>query len=72
MTGIYLNERELNSILDFMNSFTDDPRTFVSKVEIVVEGDNGIGNTIIAKLHGVKLNGHTVTISKVISDESNW
>jgi hypothetical protein len=74
MKSIYLNEREIKNILDFMNSFTTDPRTssVVSSVEIAVEGDNGIGNTTIAKLHGVKLNGHTVTVSRVISDESDW
>jgi hypothetical protein len=75
MKSIYLNEREIKNILDFMNSFTTDPTrisSVVSAVEIVVEGDNGIGNTTIAKLHDIKLNGHTVIVSKVISDESDW
>lgn len=67
MNSIYLNKRELDDILIFMSDFPD-----CHNVELIVEGDNGIGTVLTAKLHGVKLHGHTLAVSKVISDESDW
>lgn len=67
MKSIYLNKRELDDILIFMNDFPD-----CRSVELIVEGDNGIGSVITAKLHGVKLHGHALAVSKVISDEQDW
>lgn len=70
MTSIYLNKRELDSIIEFMRSFTSKIDT--QSVEVIVDGENGIGSVLTAKLHGVNLNGHLVDVSTTISDESNW
>lgn len=68
MASIYLHKREIEAIVQFMESFARESYT----VEIISEGESGIGSVLTAKLHGVNLNGHLVDVSTTISDESNW
>ena len=64
---MYLHKDHLEDILEFMNKF---PGSDV--VEIDTDTSSGIGSTITAKLHNVKVNGETVTVSRVITDFENW
>lgn len=63
---MYLHKDDLVTILQFMDAFEH------SKVELIEDNCSGIGTTLEAKLHGVQLNGHAVTVSKMIVDESSW
>jgi hypothetical protein len=63
---MYLHKDDLVTILQFMDAFE------YSEVELIEDNCSGIGATLEAKLHGVQLNGHAVTVSKMIVDESSW
>ncbi len=63
---MYLHKDDIETILQFMDAFPD-----AQRVELLTE-NCGIGITVEAKIHGVDLNGLTVTVSKMIVDESNW
>lgn len=66
MNSIYLHRDDLETMLQFIEAFEH------SNVEIVADSSSGIGTTITARLHGVNVNGMTVTIEKDIVDESSW
>lgn len=68
MTSIYLHKREIEAIVQFMEAFSRESYT----VEIISEGESGIGSKLTAKLHGVRMNDHLVDISTTITDESDW
>ena len=63
---MYLHKDDLEDILEFMNKFDCDV------VEVESDTSSGIGSITTARLHGVKINGETVTVSRVITDESSW
>ena len=63
---MYLLKDDLTTILQFMEAFGQE------KVEVIADSSSGIGTYVEAKLHGVYLNGQTVTVSKTIVDESSW
>lgn len=63
---MYLHKDDLETILQFMDAFEH------TKVEIIADSSSGIGTYTEARLHGVQLNGQTVTVSKTIADESSW
>jgi len=66
MNSIYLHRDDLETLIQFIEAFEH------SKVEIVADSSSGIGTTITARLHGVNVNGMTVTVEKDIVDESSW
>jgi len=66
MNSVYLNRENIMALLEFMDSFPDS-----YKLELK-HASNEIGDVIIADLHGVKINGHVVTVSKTIVDETDW
>lgn len=63
---MYLHKDDLEDILEFMNKFDRDV------VEVESDNSSGIGSITTARLHGVQINGETVTVSRVITDESSW
>lgn len=63
---MYLAKEDLEEILEFMNKFDKDV------VEVQTDTSSGIGAIVTAYLHNVKVLDETVTITKVISDESSW
>ena len=67
MNEIYLHRDDLETILQFL-------KTFPEKDIVLVTADNssGIGSLIKAHIIGAQVNGHTVTITKDIVDESSW
>lgn len=66
MNSIYLHEDDLVTLQQFLRAFDH------SKVELVADSSSGIGTILIARLHGVEVNGAKVTVEKVIVDEGNW
>ena len=59
MNSIYLHRDDLETLIQFIEAFEH------SKVEIVADSSSGIGTTITARLHGVNLNGMTVTVENI-------
>ena len=66
MTEIYLNKTDLKEILVFMESFPDR-----DIVRINYDEGLGLGSVVSASLVGTTVNGHIVTITKDIVDESS-
>lgn len=64
---MFLHRDDLESILEFMNSFPE-----YDTVEVQSDSSSGIGTIITAVLHHVDVNGHRVSISKEISSVENW
>ena len=67
MNEIYLHRDDLETILQFLKSFED-------KDVVLVTSDNssGIGSIIKASVIGANVNGHVVTVTKDIVDETSW
>lgn len=64
---MYLQKDDLNDILKFMDAFPEKVT-----VEVTCDSSSGIGSTIHAHLHDVKLHGMNLTITKEIGDVKNW
>lgn len=64
---IYLHKDDLQTILQFLESF---PERDV--VEVTSDTSSGIGALIKASVIGATVNGHVVTVTKDIVDESSW
>ena len=64
---IYLHKDDIKSIEKFLDSFPD-------KYVVMLTSDNssGIGSIIKAHIIGANVNGHIVTVTKSIVDESSW
>jgi hypothetical protein len=66
-TSIYLHRDDLQSILQFMDAFSDS-----HTVEITSDNSSGIGTIVDAHLHAVDMNGMKVTVTKNLVDENSW
>jgi hypothetical protein len=64
---IYLHKDDLQTILQFLEAF---PERDV--VELTSDTSSGIGALIKASIIGATVNGHVVTVTKDIVDESGW
>jgi hypothetical protein len=64
---IYLHRDDLHSILKFLDTFPDR-----DVVEVTSDTSSGIGALIKASVIGATVNGHIVTVTKDIVDESSW
>lgn len=64
---IYLHKDDLQTILQFLEAF---PERDV--VELTSDTSSGIGALIKASVIGATVNGHVVTVTKDIVDESSW
>lgn len=64
---IYFHRDDLKSIMKFFDTFPD-------KETVLVTCDNssGIGSIIKASVIGTMVNGHIVTVTKDIVDETSW
>lgn len=69
MNKITINRRELDRILEILEKLHGDASH--ASVELIQEGDNGIGTVLIAKfyLNHLSIQGE---FSVVITDEENW
>lgn len=65
--SIYLHRDDVETILKFIQSIDKQ-----HVVEVKCDNSSGIGNVITATLHGVELNGHKVSVTKTIVDETSW
>lgn len=65
--SIYLHRDDLKTILQFLDSFPDR-----DVVEVTSDTSSGIGALIKASIIGATVNGHVVTVTKDIVDESSW
>lgn len=65
--SIYLHRDDLKTILQFLDSFPDR-----DVVEVTSDTSSGIGAIIKASVIGSTVNGHVVTVTKDIVDESSW
>lgn len=68
INSVYLHKEDIQTLLDFMEAFP----TSSNIVEVTSDSSSGIGAVVTARLHGVDMNGHLVTISKTLVDESSW
>jgi hypothetical protein len=66
MNRVYLHKDDLVTIMQFMDAFEE------SVVEITSDTSSGIGAITTARLTHVNLNGNTVNVEKIISDEKDW
>ena len=64
---IYLHRDDLQTILQFLDAFPDR-----DVVEVTSDTSSGIGAIIKASVIGATVNGHVVTVTKDIVDESSW
>jgi len=64
---IYLHRDDLQTILQFLDTFPDR-----DVVEVTSDTSSGIGALIKASVIGATVNGHVVTVTKDIVDESSW
>lgn len=64
---IYLHKDDLQTILQFLETFPDR-----DVVELTSDTSSGIGAIIKASIIGATVNGHVVTVTKDIADESSW
>ena len=67
MNEIYLHRDDLETILQFLDSFPDRDIVLVTS-----DNSSGIGSIIKASIFGATVNGNVVTVTKDIADESNW
>jgi hypothetical protein len=65
--SIYLHKDDLQTILQFLEAFPDR-----NVVEVTSDTSSGIGAIIKASIIGATVNGHVVTVTKDIVDESSW
>ena len=66
MNNIYLQLKDINAIVEFMNTFD------AKIVEISCDNTSGIGSNIVAKINSVVVKGIEVDIERIISDEKDW
>jgi hypothetical protein len=64
---IYLHKEDIVSIKNFLDSFPDK-----DVVLITSDTSSGIGALVRASIIGATVNGHVVTVTKDIVDESSW
>ncbi len=67
MNEIYLSRKDLQAIQKFLDSFPDR-----DVVLITSDSSSGIGSIVKASVIGTIVDGHVVTVSKDIVDESGW
>lgn len=67
MNEVYLHRDDLKTILQFLDTFPDK-----DVVLITSDTSSGIGALIKAHVIGTMVNGHVVTVTKDIVDESSW
>lgn len=67
INSIYLHKDHLQTILQFLEAFPDR-----NVVEVTSDTSSGIGAIIKASIIGATVNGHVVTVTKDIVDESSW
>jgi hypothetical protein len=67
MNEIYLHRDDIIALHKFLDSFPD-------KDVVLVKADtsSGIGTHMTASVIGTIVNGHVVTVTKDICDESSW
>ena len=66
MNKIYLQLEEINTIVEFMNTF--DAKT----IEISCDNSSGIGGILIAKINSIVIKDIEVNIERIISGEKDW
>jgi hypothetical protein len=67
MNEIYLHRSDIESILEFMDSFPEK-----EVVLVTADTSSGIGTILKAHITGVTVGGQMVTVVKDIVDESSW
>lgn len=67
LNTIYLHRDDLETIQQFLAAFPD--RDYV---ELTADSSSGIGTLLDAKIVGATVNGHVVSVTKNIVDESSW
>ena len=67
MNEVYLHRDDLKTIMQFMDAFPDRDLVLITN-----DTSSGIGAVIKAHLIGTNVNGHVVTVTKDIVDESSW
>jgi hypothetical protein len=67
MDSIYLHKEDIESIKKFLESFPDKEVVLVTS-----DSSSGIGSLIKASVIGTTVNGHVVTVTKDIVDETSW
>jgi len=67
MDTIYLHKDDIETIKKFLDSFPDK-----DIVMLTSDSSSGIGAVVKAHVVGAQVNGHTVTVTKDIIDESSW
>lgn len=65
--SIYLHKDDLETIIQFIEAINPEHQ----RVELLAK-HCGIGTTITAKIHGVELNGMTVSVEKEIVGSESW
>jgi hypothetical protein len=66
MNEYFLHKEDLTKIQEFIDAFN------ATTVEIKVDNSSGIGSVITATIHGLKLFDKDVSVTSIISDESDW
>jgi hypothetical protein len=67
MNEIYFHRDDLERILKFFNDFPERETILVS-----ADSSSGIGTMMKASIIGATVNGHIVTVTKEIVDETSW
>ena len=67
VSEIYLHREDIVSIKNFLDSFPDRDVVLVTS-----DTSSGIGSLVRASVIGTTVNGHVVTVTKDIVDESSW
>jgi hypothetical protein len=67
MNEMYLHRDDLVTIKQFLDTFPDR-----DVVLVTCDNSSGIGSLIKAHVIGATVNGHVVTVTKDIVDESSW
>jgi hypothetical protein len=67
MSEIYLHREDIIAIQEFLDAFPDK-----DTVRVTSDNSSGIGVLIKASVIGTMVNGHIVTVTKDIVDESSW
>lgn len=67
MNEIYLHRDDIEKLLALMNSFPDRDMLCVTS-----DTSSGVGAVVKASIIGAVVNGHVVTVTKDIVDETSW
>lgn len=66
MSRIYLSKEDLEHILGFLNDFQADV------VGLDYKSESGIGYTLSGTILNQEINGHIVSVTRDIVDETGW